>query len=222
MKVLFLNNYTPEKPGWYPAGQRRLKESAGLVSAPLLAMNEWPDGQRESKYAIKAETFLHAFDLYPEIDMFFWLDCSAWFARYPTQMIAQCREHGYFSIDNSGYNLAQTCNDTSLAIAGINRGYAEQWPDVSSMVMGFDVSHAVGRALRDQWVLYYYKGVFEGSREHDGQSNDPRFMFHRQDQSAWGLAHMELNLEPTSKWGEIVSITPKKQRMNVEIYAEGM
>ena len=52
-----------------------------------------------------------------------------------------------------------------------------------------------GKLLYEKWKYYMDSGLSVGSRLHDNQSQDPRFKFHRQDQSCLNLAIWELGLK---------------------------
>ena len=49
--------------------------------------------------------------------------------------------------------------------------------------------------LYDKWKEYMDAGLSKGSRLHDNQSSDKRFLFHRQDQSCLSLAIWGLGLK---------------------------
>jgi len=50
-------------------------------------------------------------------------------------------------------------------------------------MFGVNLDNPDAKDFIEKWIQSAMDGQFEGSRLHDGQSSDPRFMFHRQDQS---------------------------------------
>lgn len=220
---LFINAYTPERPSWYAIGQQRLKESAETFGVPIICAPQWPYKQHDTKYAIKAEMFRWAIENYKDqYDTLIWADCSAWFVKPPTGIVELTQKEGYFAIDNSPWSLAQTCNDNSLHLAGLTRNEAASWPDVATGVFGFSFSNMFGRVLLDEWLDLYDKGAFNGSRDHDGQSKDPEFKFHRQDQSAYGLACATVNADPNTEFGELVGLVGSYISPRAEIHMQGL
>lgn len=101
-------------------------------------------------------------------------------------------QHGYYLV-SSGFNCAQTCNDHCLNSFGISRGAAEGITDVASGIIGLSFDHESSCRLFQRWERALQEGCFKGSRLHNPEeSADPRFLFHRQDQSALGLSVNEI------------------------------
>ena len=175
--------------GWYPSGQRRLEKSLnyhGSTADFLKFEGSWPTGgyDRECLYNIKPSAIEHAIDTgYSRI---MWLDCSVWAIKNPMAVWDVIEEEGYY-LWRSGFNAAQTCSDRILDYFGVTRDQAEGFPDVSSSMFGIHMDNPVGREFITRWLQAAKDGAFKGSRLHDNQSADPRFLFHRQDQSAASL-----------------------------------
>lgn len=183
-----INAYTGE--GWYEQGQARLIASLGNVQADVIAFNESdlidsPYYDKNCPYTIKAAA-IHAAvaDGYNQI---IWLDCSVqvvkplddWFKLIDT-------DGSYFM--TGGWNCAQECNDYSLDYFGFTRDQAELLPCLWSCIFAIDTRHEKPRMVLQEFLQSCLEGVFHGSRNHDGQSSDARFLHHRQDQSALSLA----------------------------------
>lgn len=178
--------------GWYPKGQQRLERS--LIyhgsTADHLFFDSFPkNGYDEScPYNIKASAIERAIELgYRRI---LWLDCSVWAINNPMRLWDVINDHGYY-FWGSGYNCAQVCSDKCLKYFGVDRDSAELMKDCSTSMFGVNMDNPEGERFISSWIRAAKDGVFSGSREHDGQSEDHRFLFHRQDQSA---ASVILNL----------------------------
>jgi hypothetical protein len=114
----------------------------------------------------------------------------------PEPLFGKIDEQGYyFSV--SGYNCAQSVSDKCLDLFEITRDEAEKIKEVSSGCVGLNMDSEIGRKLLNMWTEYTEKGGTKGSRFHDGQSQDPRFLFHRQDQSVLSLCAYKLGLVPS-------------------------
>jgi len=175
---------------WYAEGQARLKQSlidVGYTGDTLFFANETINEyyQSDCHYTIKAAALYEAVKLgYEQI---LWLDCSVWLHQHPQPIFDLIDIQGYYLID-SGFNGAQTISDKALSIVGIDRDTAEKIPEVWSCIFGLNMSKIKGERIAFVFNRTAKDGVFHGSREHDNQSNDARFLFHRQDQSGLTLS----------------------------------
>jgi hypothetical protein len=102
-------------------------------------------------------------------------------------------EQGYWFF-SSGYNMAQSANDYALNYVGLSRDIAEGINEWASGCVGFNLNNPNGKALYNRWKELMDAGLSRGSRLHDNQSSDPRFLFHRNDQTCLSLAAWELGL----------------------------
>jgi hypothetical protein len=175
--------------GWYPLGQKRLAESLAAVGSTadlVLYSEEWPSPgyDRSCPYNLKASALKAVVDMgYTRI---MWLDCSVWAVQDPAPMWDIVESEGYY-LGYSGHNAAQTCSDKILEYFGVTRDQAETIPDVSSGIFGMRMDHPLGSGFMTRFFQAAKDRAFAGSREHGGQSQDPRFLFHRQDQAAASL-----------------------------------
>lgn len=159
----------------------------------ILTWRDWPNEHFDTNnpYHIKAAAFEQAIKLgYKNI---LWLDCSVWAVKNPHPIFDVLEEEGYY-FWRSGYNCAQVCSDACLQYFGVDRDLAEQWPDCSTSMFGVNLEYAPAQEFIERWIQAAKDGAFNGSREHDGQSDDPRFQFHRQDQSCASIILNQLGL----------------------------
>lgn len=180
---------------WYPEGQRRLERSLvhhgfqfDFKKYTGFANDSYDKG---NGYHVKpsaievviAEGYTHIL----------WLDCSVWAVQSPNKIFDLINEQGYYFWKN-GFNCAQECSDKCLDYFKVSRDEAEKMPCVSTSMFGVNLLNPKGMEFMDRWLKSAKDGVFNGSREHDGQSKDPRFLHHRQDQSAASIIVNQMGL----------------------------
>lgn len=171
--------------GWYPQGQKRLVRS--LVhhgfNWEILTWDKWPNNNfdKSCNYNVKAAAFEEAIE--KGFTHILWLDCSVWAIKDPNPIFDIINHDGYYFWSN-GYNCAQECSDKCLEYFGVSRDLAETWKVASTSMFGLNITNPVGMEFVHRFIQSARDGVFSGSRFHDGQSSDPRFLHHRQDQSA--------------------------------------
>lgn len=183
--------------GWYPEGQKRLIRSLyyhGSTADILAYQDEWPsDGYNtECPYNIKASVLEKAIELgYKRI---LWLDSSVWCVQYPMGLWDIINHEGYY-FWRSGYNCAQVCSDKCLEYFGVDRDTAEKYQDCSTSMFGLNMDNPEAQEFARRWIQSAKDGQFEGSRFHDNQSEDPRFIAHRQDQSCASMIIGQMGLK---------------------------
>jgi hypothetical protein len=184
--------------GWYPEGSKRLKKSLNFVGWPgndLIWAGEYPSNcylHEQVPYYMKVAAFEEAIRQgYTHI---LWCDSSMWAVNNPVPLFDIINEQGFWFF-SSGYNLAQSVNDAALNHVGLSRDEAEGVTEWASGLFGVNLNNPDGLALYTQWKAYMDAGLSIGSRVHDNQSADPRFLFHRQDQSCLSLAIWKLGLK---------------------------
>lgn len=179
----------------YVRGQARLVRSIVTHDRkmPILTWQGWPESDipQTSPYNAKAMALERAIAM--GYDRILWLDASVILTGSPRPIFDRMETDGYFLL-TSGYNCAQTCSDRILEYFQITRDTAEKQPDASSGCFGVNLSTDIGASFARMFIQSARDGMFEGSRNHDGQSQDPRFLFHRQDQSAAGLIAHHLGM----------------------------
>ena len=169
--------------GWYPAGGRRLKESLIYhgCTADIFVWNEWANDNYDKNclYNVKAAAFEEAIKMgYTNI---LWLDSSQWCLKNPTPIFDLIEGEGHYAW-RSGYNCAQTGSDRVLNYHGITRDDAELMQDCSSSMLGVNINNPKSREFIERWIKSAKDNMWNGSRFHANQSQDPRYLHDRQDQ----------------------------------------
>ena len=220
IKVCILN--ASNGTGWYPVGSHRLKRS--LIhhgyAHDLLFFSNWPNNEFDKMcpYNIKASAFAEA--LKRDYDIILWADCSVWAVDYPYPVLDIINHDGYY-FWRSGYTCAQTCSDKCLDYFGVDRDTAETYQDVSTSLFGIHTKNELGATFINEWLRSAKDGQFKGSRDHDGQSTDPRFLFHRQDQSCASIIANKLGMK-LHKEGEHIQYYKKKQPAHLVFTMSGI
>jgi len=123
-----------------------------------------------------------------------WLDAPIVAVRDISPVFDLIQKHGYLTMQNGVWNCAQTVSDACLRYFNVSRDEAEKVSECQSGIMGFDLNNPNGKTLLEKFIQAHKDGAGNGSRFHDNQSSDPRFKFHRQDQSVLSLSSHVLNL----------------------------
>lgn len=184
--------------GWYGHGSRRLAKSlnyVGWAGETIIYADEYPPNSyrhEDYPYYMKISCFEEA--IKKGFTHILWTDSSFWAVSNPVKMFDIISEQGYWFF-SSGYNLAQSVNDTALTAVGLNRDVAENVNEWASGCVGIRIDNPDGMKLYNRWKELMDMGLSRGSRMHDNQSSDSRFLFHRNDQSCLSLAAWELGLK---------------------------
>ena len=180
---------------WYPKGIERLERSLnfhGWAGDLLTWKDIHPPASKpheESPYYFKIAAFEWA--LYRGYTHILWVDSSFWAIRNPMPLFDLVNVKGFYTF-RSGYNMAETINDHALEALGLSRDEIEGTPEYASGCVGLNFNNPDARHLYGHWKAYMDMGLNVGSRLHANQSQDPRFLFHRQDQSCLSLALFKL------------------------------
>lgn len=186
--------------GWYGVGAKRLRRSlneVGFAGDVITWEDQYPPNcpdHNDVPYYFKIAAFEYAFQKgYTHV---LWCDASFWAVNDPMPIFDIINDQGYYMF-SSGYNLAQTVNDKAVAALNLDRNELEATTEWATGCIGIYIDNPDGKNLYELWREYMNAGLSVGSRLHDNQSNDPRFLFHRQDQSCWSLAcfHYEMRNE---------------------------
>jgi len=184
--------------GWYGHGSKRLANSlnfVGWAGNNIIHIDEYPPNSHNHNdvpYYMKIAAFEEAIAQgYTHI---LWVDSSFWAVSNPMKMFDIISEQGYYFF-SSGYNLAQSVNDTALQYVGLSRDEAEGVTEWATGCIGIRTDNPNGIKLYNRWKELMDAGLSKGSRLHDNQSADQRFLFHRQDQTCMSLAAWELGLK---------------------------
>lgn len=170
---------------WYCHGSDRLAASLRAHNFPgdIFIWKDWPEipFPRDVIYNCKAAAFQQVIDAgYTTI---IWGDSSIFAQADVLPFVGHVCEKGMW-IGQSGYNGAQTCSDAALKYFDVTRDEAEKMPDTATGLFGVNLDFEQPRTFIELWIKAAREGAFVGSRMHGGQSDDLRFKFHRQDQSA--------------------------------------
>ncbi len=193
---------------WYPQGQKRLLRSLDMNgwNWDILTWTDWPNDNFDKScvYNAKAAAFEEAIKQgYTHI---LWMDCSMWVIGDPNKMMDIINDEGYY-IGMSGFNCANVCSDSCLQYFGVSRDQAEAFADGQTGCFGVNLENPTARQFIETWLQSAKDKIFHGSREHDNQSSDPRFMFHRQDQACASIIANKLKMKLTP-FGMLVSYWP--------------
>lgn len=183
--------------GWYPQGSKRLVKSLNYVGwggETHIWYDSWPNKEfnRNSNYHVKCAAISEV--IKQKYTHILWVDCSVWALQDPMPIFDIINKQGYY-FWASGYNAAQTTSDKALEYFGVDRDTAETYKDCSTSIFGVNLTNPLGKEFMDRWLQSAKDGAFEGSRFHDGQSNDERFLFDRQDQSCASIIIGKMGLK---------------------------
>lgn len=196
---------------WYPKAQKRLLESLknNFGGTVLHWTNEFPNDNfnKENLYNCKASAFEQVIN--KGYDNILWLDCSVWAVNKVQPIFDIIEKDGYYFLNN-GYNCAQTCSDKCLEYYRITRDVAETYTEVATGIFGVSLKTDIGWKFIEKFIEGCKEGAADGSRLHDGQSKDERFLFHRQDQSVASIVLARMGLKPNDNWGGICEYNPDK------------
>lgn len=178
--------------GWYKRGSDRLNVSlkqfcpdvGKMIYSGFLPPEARP--HTVSNYGFKVYAFIEAYKAgYRQI---LWCDSSIYAIKDCSEIFDVIDRDGYYFINN-GYKLSQTATDKLLSVVPITRDEVDNVPELTTCVFGFDFSKQNIIYLFEKWHEMERHGLFNGSRTHNPEdSQDPRFLFCRHDQSALTLA----------------------------------
>lgn len=183
--------------GWYAKGVERLEKSLnyhGWAGDVMTWKDIDPPASRphnEYPYYFKIAAFEWA--LYRQYTHILWVDASFWSIQNPMPIFDLVNIDGLYMF-RSGYSMAQSINDAALEKLGLSRDELVDSPEYASGCVGLNFNNPNARHLYTHWKSYMDDGLSRGSRNHDNQSQDPRFLFHRQDQSCLSLAMYKCKL----------------------------
>lgn len=201
--------------GWYPMGSLRLQRSLIYhgYAHDMLFWNAWPNYEFDLKcpYNVKAAAFVEALKL--NYDVILWLDSSAWAVNNPYLLLDKIVQDGYFfnRIIYPGFSTylkcSQTCSDSCLEYFNVTRDEADSYYDILTGCFGIHTHNQQAMEFIKEWINAARNGQFSGSRDHANQSSDPRFLFHRQDQSCASIIANKMGLKITEGSDALVYYT---------------
>lgn len=175
--------------GHYVAGIDRLERSLiyeGWAGDMRFWRNEYPFGcpphGGDGQYNFKPYCFNEVFLTGRKIVV--WADASFWCVKNPMPLFDHVNEHGLYFF-KSGYSLAETATDRLCAYANVPRNELVNVSEFATGLVGINIDNPKGKEFFSHWHKYMEDGMFGGNRAHDlNDSQDERFKFSRQDQSA--------------------------------------
>lgn len=178
--------------GWYAQGVKRLERSLlfeGWGGSIITWKDEYPPQSYDHNtfpYYFKIAAFEEAIRQgYTHI---LWVDASMWCVKNPVKLFDLINEQGYYFF-STGYNLAQSVNDRALAATGLSRDEAEGVTEWASGLVGVNIENPDGKKLYETWKEYMDAGLSQGLKSQNKiESQDGRFLAHRQDQSCLALS----------------------------------
>jgi hypothetical protein len=218
-QYVIVNSHTND--AWYPHGAMRLERTLveqGSTAHHLFLSGFQSDSYDKScPYNIKADALeLAIIKGYRKI---IWNDCSHYYTKSPNRIWDIINADGYF-FWRSGWNCAQTSTDKQLEYFNISRDEAENIHECSSSIAGFDLDNPIANKVLEMWIQAAKDGLFKGSRNHDiNDSQDPRFLFGRQDQSCLSLIMHKVGA--TFYDGSIVAYKEDKDQSEFTILMHG-
>ena len=116
------------------------------------------------------------------------MDCSIISSSEPNRINDIMNIHPHYFIKN-GASIGEETNDFTLKYFNVSRDEAMMIPQVCSGFFGLDFNDPISIRIFHDWKHASINGCFKGNRIHDRKdSKDPRFLYHRQDQSSLSLA----------------------------------
>ena len=184
--------------GWYPKGVARLENSLvhhGFAGRTMFWKDEYPYGSpthQDNPYAFKIFEFEAAMNTGANVILH--LDASFWCIKNPHRLFDLISDNGVIGF-RTGYNMAQTASDAALQWAGFTRDEAEALPEIASGMVGLRMDNPMGAEVFRLWKEGMELGLFRNNRLHDlNDSQDPRFLHARQDQTIYSLAIHKVGL----------------------------
>jgi len=208
---VIIGNDTPKQRG-YAAKQERLRESLKKhFDGKFLSWNNFPNDNynKENFYNVKAAAFEEAMRQgYKQI---LWVDAPVVALQNVSPLFDIIEKDGYLMVKNNSWNCATTVNDACLKYFKVTRDEAEKIDEIASGVMGVNTDNPKGKKLIQMFIKACKDGAADGSRFHNNQSSDPRFKFHRQEQSVLSLCAHSLGFPHTILWNTgPIALNPSK------------
>ena len=196
----------------YAAKQQRLRASLEKhFDGKFLSWTTFPNDNydKNNLYNVKAAAFEEAMRQgYTQI---LWVDAPVVALQDVTPVFDRIQKDGYIAIKNNNWNCAQTVSDACLKYFNVARDDAEKIQEIATGIIGIDVKHPNGKKLIDTFIQACKDGAAAGSRLHNNQSKDPRFKFHRQEQSVFSLSAHKHGLPHTLLWNSgPIALNPSK------------
>lgn len=186
IKRCIVNIAVGDPHSWYPHGSNALRKSLldnGVECDLLFTKRQYP--QYCSPYMDKVKSILDAHE--QGYNQILYLDCSIKAIRSLDDIWNWIDTEGHYLYE-SGYNCAQTSNDQCLENFGITRDTAETFKEAATNVIGINTLELSGQQLINELDMQHITNSIQGRKWPNEEqrlieSIDPRFLFHRQDQT---------------------------------------
>jgi hypothetical protein len=204
--------------GNHPKEQERLRASLeGRFHGATLMWSEFPNKKynQENPYNAKAAAFEEA--ILQGYEQILWLDSPVVAMRDVAPVFEKIEREGYLTVQNYNRNCAESCSDACLEYFKLTRDQAEKIHERASGIIGVNMKNKRAAEMIYMFIRASKDGACDGSRNHDGQSKDPRFKFHRQDQSVLSLCAHSVGLHTNDAWdiGQITLYPDKRTEKTV-------
>ena len=195
-KIAFVNFAN----GFYLGAQKDLVSSIRKHTAyDVLCFNTYEElgckTHQVSPYGFKVYAIQRARDL--GYDVIIWCDSSMRVINSIENWLLSIEKHGVY-LQKDGWMCGQWANDRTLEYFQKSRDEAMQLSNVYACVMAFDFRKEITQRFFDEFKkcedLLLFKG--EGNNAKLTESNDPRCLGHRYDQTCAELIADKLNIEP--------------------------
>jgi hypothetical protein len=187
----------------YLRGQERLRSSCESIGQAIACYGprdnftphaDWP-------YYFKIDSFRRASERH---HLLLWVDASIVTTGQSLEPIFDYLASEGCLLTWQGWNNAQWCNDGSLASFGFTRDEAERQWQVRGGFLGLNLQHPAGKLLLEETARHRddFRGRWENRDKTESQ--DPRCMGHRHDQSVFSLVaarhHLKILRYDEHKW----------------------
>ena len=190
----------------YKRGQERLIESLKYhgFRYDILAFQDWPKMKYDTScgYNIKAAAFDEA--IKQGYERILWLDSSVWAIKKVEPLFDYIDQTGWYFYSN-GFTVRQTSDDQSLAYFGMSADEAAEVGDISSSMFGLHMGNPKAQQFLEKWLQSARDGRWATSRQHNSGSQDPRYLFDRQDQTCASILRhqLDMKMEPRNRFSAI-------------------
>lgn len=148
----------------------------------------------EAPYAFKLYAIEHA--RFRGYDIVIWLDSPNRLIRPIEDWIVEISNVGVY-LQRDGWMCGQWANDNCLKYFGVSRDEAMNIPNIYASIIAFDFRSAIANEFMNRWRNACQEGVFRGNVKNDKktESQDPRCLGHRHDQSCAELIAYQMGIE---------------------------
>jgi hypothetical protein len=149
----------------------------------------------DNPYAFKMYAIEHA--RFRGYDIVIWLDSPNRLVKPIEEWLSQISSVGVY-LQRDGWWCGQWVNDNCLKYFGITRDEAMTIPNIYASIMAFDFRNPIASEFLSRWKKACFDGAFRGKAKNDtkSESQDPRCLGHRHDQSCAELIAYQMGIEP--------------------------